>query len=102
MVIWNPATFLLVMSSITVILLLATLSVFVLVAARSKDIRGIHFQISIFIIIWVSGQVVDILQESGIIMLSPLHFRNKREKNNRRYTIMINQQNIPCSAGERL
>jgi len=59
-------------SRITVILLLATLSVFVLLAARSKDIRSFHFQISIFIIIWVSGQVVDILQESGIIMLSPL------------------------------
>lgn len=71
-VIWNPATFLLVMSSITLILLLATLYAFVLLAARSKDIRSFHFQISIFIIIWVSGQVVDILQESGIIVLSPL------------------------------
>jgi hypothetical protein len=71
-VIWNPATFLLVMSSITVILLLATLCAFVLLAARSKDIRSFQFQISIFIIIWVLGQVVDILQESGIIVLSPL------------------------------
>jgi hypothetical protein len=71
-VIWNPATFLLVMSSITLILLLATLYAFVLLAARSKDIRSFHFQISIFIIIWVSGQIVDILQESGIIVLSPL------------------------------
>jgi len=59
-------------SRITVILLLATLSVFVLLAARPKDIRSFHFQISIFIIIWISGQVVDILQESGIIVLSPL------------------------------
>jgi hypothetical protein len=71
-VIWNPAMFLLVMSSIILILLLATLCAFVLLAARSKDIRSFHFQISIFIIIWVSGQVVDILQESGIIVLSPL------------------------------
>jgi hypothetical protein len=71
-VIWNPATFLLVMSSITLILLLATLYAFILLAARSKDIRSFHFQISIFIIIWVSGQIVDILQESGIIVLSPL------------------------------
>jgi hypothetical protein len=71
-VIWNPATFLLVMSSITLILLLATLYAFVLLAARSKDIRSFHFQISIFIIIWVSGQIIDILQESGIIVLSPL------------------------------
>ena len=60
------------MSRITVILLLATLSVFVLLDARSKDIRSFHFQIPIFIIIWISGQVVDILQESGIIVLSPL------------------------------
>jgi hypothetical protein len=71
-VIWNPAAFILVMSSITLILLLATLCAFVMLAARSKDIRSFQFQISIFIIIWVSGQVVDILQESGIIMLSPL------------------------------
>lgn len=56
------------MSIITLILLLATLCAFVLLAARSKDIRSFYFQISI----WVSGQVVDILQESGIIVLSPL------------------------------
>jgi len=71
-VIWNPAAFILVMSSITLILLLATLCAFVMLAARSKDIRSFQVQISIFIIIWVSGQVVDILQESGIIVLSPL------------------------------
>ncbi|HYA82135.1 MAG TPA: hypothetical protein VEH06_01610 [Candidatus Bathyarchaeia archaeon] len=70
-VIWNPATFILVMSSITVILLLAILCAFVLLAARSEDIRGFQFQISIFIMIWVAGQVVDTLQESGIIVLSP-------------------------------
>ena len=71
-VIWNPGTFLLLMSSVTVILLLAALSIFVWLAARSKDIRSFQFQISIFIIIWVLGQVAGILQESGIIVLSPL------------------------------
>ncbi len=71
-VIWNPGTFLLLMSSVTVILLLAALSIFVWLAARSKDIRSFQFQISIFIIIWVLGQVAGILQGSGIIVLSPL------------------------------
>jgi hypothetical protein len=71
-VIWNPGTFLLLMSSVTVILLLAALSIFVWLAARSKDIRSFQFQISIFIIIWVLGQVTAILQGSGIIVLSPL------------------------------
>ncbi|MFY9795467.1 MAG: hypothetical protein WCC17_25675 [Candidatus Nitrosopolaris sp.] len=70
--IWNPGTFLLLMSSVTVILLLAALSIFVWLAARSKDIRSFQFQMSIFIIIWVLGQVAGILQESGIVVLSSL------------------------------
>jgi D-alanyl-lipoteichoic acid acyltransferase DltB (MBOAT superfamily) len=53
------------------IFLLAALSIFVWLAVRSKDIRSFQFQISIFIIIWVLGGVVYILQDSEIIM-SPL------------------------------
>src|SRR5215471_6995542 len=56
----------------TIILLLATLSIFVWLAARSKDIRGFQFQISIFIIIWVLGGIAYILQDSGTIVVSPL------------------------------
>lgn len=71
-VVWNPGTFLLLMNNVTVILLLGALSIFVWLAARSRDIRSFQFQISIFIVIWVLGQVIGILQDSGIIELSPL------------------------------
>ena len=56
----------------TIILLLATLSIFVWLAARAKDIRSFQFQISIFIIIWILGGVADILQDSGIAVMSSL------------------------------
>ena len=70
-IIWNPGTFLLLMSNVTLILLLGALSIFVWLAARSKDIRSFQFQISIFIVIWILGQVFGILQDSGIIVLPP-------------------------------
>jgi len=70
-IIWNPGTFLLLMSNVTLILLLGALSIFVWLAARSKEIRSFQFQISIFIVIWILGQVVGILQDSGIIVLPP-------------------------------
>ncbi|HET8685428.1 MAG TPA: hypothetical protein VFM18_02045 [Methanosarcina sp.] len=56
----------------TIILLLAALSIFAWLAARSKDIRSFQFQISAFIIIWVLGGVVYILQDSGFVVVSPL------------------------------
>ena len=37
----------------------------------TKDIRSFQFQISIFIVIWILGQVFGILQDSGIIVLPP-------------------------------
>ena len=70
-IIWNPGTFLLLMSNVTLILLLGALSIFVWLGARSKNIRSFQFQISIFIVIWILGQVVGILQDSGIIVLPP-------------------------------
>ena len=70
-VIWNPGSFLLLMSNVTLILLLGALSIFVWLAAPSKDISSFQFQISIFIVIWILGQVVGILQDSGIIVLPP-------------------------------
>ncbi|MGC1929984.1 MAG: hypothetical protein WA667_13485 [Candidatus Nitrosopolaris sp.] len=70
--IWNPGT-LLLLHSVTIILLLAALGIFVWLAARSYSIRSFQFQISIFIIIWILGDVIGVLQDSGIIvLLSPL------------------------------
>ncbi|MFY9798215.1 MAG: hypothetical protein WAJ93_21195 [Candidatus Nitrosopolaris sp.] len=71
-VIWIPITILLLMDSFTITLLLAALGIFVWLAAKSKDIRGFQFQISIFIIIWVLGEVAGSLQDNGTIVLSPL------------------------------
>jgi hypothetical protein len=69
--IWSPVTFLFIFFG-TIILLLAALSIFVWLATRSKDIRSFQFQISIFIIIWVLGGIAYTLQDSGIIVVSPL------------------------------
>src|SRR2546428_6033937 len=67
---WNPATLLILMNSITTMLLLIALGMFVWLAVRSKNIKTFQFQISIFIIIWISGEIAGILQDSGIIVLS--------------------------------
>jgi len=69
---WNPATLLILMNSITTMLLLIALAMFVWLAVRSKNIKTFQFQISIFIIIWISGEISGILQDSGIIVLSPV------------------------------
>lgn len=39
---------------------------------RSKNIRNFQFQISVFIIIWILGEIAGILQDNGIIVLSTL------------------------------
>ena len=69
--IWTPITFIPLLDSFTIILLLGALGIFVWLAAKSKDIRSFQFQISIFIIIWVLGQVAGSLQDNGTILLSP-------------------------------
>jgi hypothetical protein len=69
---WNPATILILMNSITTMLLLIALGMFVWLAVRSKNIKTFQFQISIFIIIWISGEIAGILQDSGIIVFSPV------------------------------
>ena len=72
LVILIPITFLLLVDSFTIILLLAALSIFVWLAAKSKDIRSFQFQISVFIIIWVLGQVAGSFQDNRTIVLSPV------------------------------
>jgi hypothetical protein len=72
-VVWNPGTLLLLMNSITTLLLLVALGIFVWLAVRSRNIRSFQFQISIFIIIWILGEITGILQDNGIIVLSALH-----------------------------
>jgi hypothetical protein len=71
-VVWSPGTLLLLMNSITIILLLGALGIFVWLAARSKNIRSFQFQLSIFIIIWILGDMVSILHDNGIVVFSAL------------------------------
>ena len=70
--VWSPVVILLLMNSITIILLLGALGIFVWLAARSKNIRSFQFQLSIFIIIWIVGDMVSILHDNGIVGFSAL------------------------------
>ena len=71
-VIWNLGTLLIVANYITVILLLVALGLFVWLAMRSKNIRSFQFQMSIFLVIWILGEIVDTLQDNGIVIFSVL------------------------------
>jgi len=70
--VWSPVVILLLMNSITIMLLLGALGIFVWLAARSKSIRSFQFQLSIFIIIWIVGDMVSVLHDNGIIGFSAL------------------------------
>jgi hypothetical protein len=69
---WTPGTLLLLMDNITTALLMVALGIFVWLAVLSKNIRTFQFQISIFIIIWILGEIAGILRDSGIISFSTL------------------------------
>ena len=68
----NSGIFLLFMNNITIILLLIALAIFVWQAARSKSIRSFQFQISIFLVIWIFGEIVGNLEDNGIIVFPAL------------------------------
>ena len=54
---------------LTLVLLLIALGIFVWLTARSRNIKSFQFQISLFILIWVIGEIVDLLGEEGVIVL---------------------------------
>jgi len=71
--VWSPTTlFLIIMSNITLILLLVALGIFVWLAARSKKIRSFQFQMSIFLIVWILGEITGSLQDSGVVIFPVL------------------------------
>lgn len=55
--------------SLTFVLLVIALGIFVWLTARSRNIRSFQFQISIFILIWIIGEFIDLLGEEGVIEL---------------------------------
>jgi hypothetical protein len=44
-------------------LLFVALGIFAIVAAKARNIRSFQFQIAIFIIVWIVGEMVDVLQD---------------------------------------
>jgi hypothetical protein len=64
-----------VASGLTIILLFIALSIFIWLAIRSRGITTFQFQIAIFILIWILGEIIGVLQEYQIIILSPLFNR---------------------------
>ena len=68
----NSGIFLLFMNNITIILLLIALGIFVWQVSRSKSIRSFQFQISIFLEVWILGEIVGNLEDNGIIVFPAL------------------------------
>jgi hypothetical protein len=61
-----------VASVLTIILLFIALSIFIWLAVRARGITTFQFQISIFILIWILGEIIGVLQEYQMVLLSPL------------------------------
>ena len=55
--------------NLTLVLLLIALGVFAWLATRSRNIKSFQFQISIFILIWMASEIVDLLGEEGVVEL---------------------------------
>ena len=64
-----------VASGLTIILLFIAFSIFIWLAIRSRGITTFQFQIAIFILIWILGEIIGVLQEYQIIILSPFFNR---------------------------
>ena len=57
------------MSNFTFYLLFVALGIFVWLACRSHTVKSFQFQISIFILIWIGGEIMTTLHESGMFNL---------------------------------
>jgi hypothetical protein len=63
------------MSNSTICLLFVALGIFVWLAWRSHNLKSFQFQISLFILIWIGGEFITALQDSGLIIL-PVHLHD--------------------------
>ena len=58
---------------LTLALLFIALGIFVSFAVRSRSIKNFQFQISVFIIIWILGEIIGVLQNTNeMALLSPV------------------------------
>ncbi len=70
---WSAATVsLIIMSNITLILLLVALAIFAWLILRSMNVRSFQFQMSIFLIIWILGEITGSFQDSGVVIFPAL------------------------------
>src|SRR5919198_3344160 len=67
----SNSSFLDSMSYVTLILSLIPLAIFVWLAARSKNIRAFQFQISIFIAIYILGEIIENNRIAAFSILPP-------------------------------
>ena len=59
-----------IMSLVLLVLLSAALGIFGWLAASSRNIRKFQFQISIFLIIWIVGEIVDVYLNGKLSLAS--------------------------------
>jgi hypothetical protein len=57
---------------LTLMLLVIALGIFVWLTVKSKSLKSFQFQISLFIVIWIIGELADLLQGRQIIGVLPL------------------------------
>ena len=55
-------------SDLTLYLLFVALGIFVWLASRSPSLNSFRFQISIFILIWIGGEFITTIYESGLFV----------------------------------
>jgi hypothetical protein len=55
---------------LTFVLLVFALAIFGLLAFRSRNIRSFQFQISVFLAIWILGELINVLVDNGFFALS--------------------------------
>ena len=56
-------------SNLTFVLLVIALAVFVWLTAKSKNFKSFQFLISLFILMWIVGEILDLIAEEGAIGL---------------------------------
>jgi hypothetical protein len=66
------SNFFITTDEVTLILLLISLGIFLWLALKSKNVKNFQFQISIFIVIWLLGDLVDVLHNNLIFTFSAL------------------------------
>ncbi|MDH3502360.1 MAG: hypothetical protein OEL69_07635 [Nitrosopumilus sp.] len=58
------------LGDLTLVLLLIAVGIFGSLAVQSKNARSFQFQIAIILIIWITGEIVDILGDMGLLQLT--------------------------------